>query len=130
MGTDAIAAYAAAQPEPYRPVMDFLRAEIDAALPDAEAKIWHGAPVWFLEGNPVVGYVGRKKHVTLLFWSGQSFEEPGLHAEGKFQAAERFLNSTADVAVDDLRRWLDKCRSIQWDYKNIVKRKGRLERLC
>ncbi len=130
MADDAIAAYAAAQPEPYRPIMDFLRVEIDAALPEAESKIWHGAPVWFLEGNPVVGYAGRKKHVTLLFWSGRSFEEPGLRPEGKFQAAELHLTATADVAVDDLRRWLGKCRSIQWDYKNIVKRKGRLERIC
>ncbi len=28
-----------------------------------------------------------------------------------------------------LRRWLAKARDIQWDYKNIVRRKGRLERL-
>jgi hypothetical protein len=28
-----------------------------------------------------------------------------------------------------LKRWLAKSRDIQWDYKNIVKRKGKLERL-
>jgi hypothetical protein len=27
------------------------------------------------------------------------------------------------------RRWLKKSIAIQWDYKNIVKRKGKLERL-
>lgn len=28
--------------------------------------------------------------------------------------------------MDDLARWLAKARDIQWDYKNIAKRKGRL----
>jgi hypothetical protein len=28
-----------------------------------------------------------------------------------------------------LKRWLEKSEQIQWDYKNIVKRKGKLERL-
>jgi hypothetical protein len=28
-----------------------------------------------------------------------------------------------------LRAWLADARKIQWDYKNIVKRRGRLERL-
>jgi len=28
----------------------------------------------------------------------------------------------------DLKRWLKKASDIQWDYKNSVKRKGRLER--
>ncbi|MBL8759582.1 MAG: DUF1801 domain-containing protein, partial [Phycisphaerae bacterium] len=31
--------------------------------------------------------------------------------------------------LKDLKRWLKKSVAIQWDYKNIVKRKGRLDRL-
>lgn len=133
MSTDdaraAILAYENAQKDEDRLILSHLRAEIDRALPDAEAKVWHGAPVWFLAGNPVVGTWVRKAHVQLLFWSGQSFEEPLLRKEGKFQAAEARWTGVESFTDDDLRRWLDKARRIQWDYKNIVKRKGRLERL-
>ena len=106
-----------------------LRAEIAALLPDAESKVWHAQPVWFLDGNPVVGYSRLKDSVRLLFWSGQSFEEAGLQAEGKFKAADARFTDAAAIDPVALRRWLQKAREIQWDYKNIVKRKGLLERL-
>lgn len=81
------------------------------------------------EGNPVVGYSKLKHCVRLLFWSGQSFEESGLAKEGTFKAAEARYTSIAQVDVADLARWLGKAQEIQWDYRNIVRRKGRLERL-
>jgi len=65
----------------------------------------------------------------LLFWSGQSFEEDSLAKEGKFKAAEKRYSSVEEVNTKDLKRWLKKSIDIQWDYKNIVKRKGVLERL-
>lgn len=108
---------------------DLLAREIDAKLSDAENKIWHGHPVWFLDGNPIVGYSKLKSCVRLLFWSGQSFEEESLGAEGKFMAAEARYTAVDQVDTKALRRWLKKARDIQWDYKNLVRRKGRLERL-
>jgi hypothetical protein len=102
---------------------------IDRGLPGAENRIWHAHPVWFLDGNPIVGYSKLKASVRLLFWSGQSFDEPGLTPEGTFKAAEVRYTAAAQVTPRDLKRWLKKARDIQWDYKNIVKRKGRLERL-
>ena len=39
-----------------REICDLLAREIDRALPEADNKIWHAHPVWFLDGNPVVGY--------------------------------------------------------------------------
>ncbi len=102
---------------------------INEYLPEAENKIWHAHPVWFLEGNPIVGYSKLKDSVRLLFWSGQSFNEPGLHPEGTFKAAEARYTSIDQVKLGDLRRWLKKGKEIQWDYKNIVKRKGVLLKL-
>lgn len=102
---------------------------IYAQLPDAESKIWHRHPVWFLEGNPIVGYSKLKGCVRLLFWSGQSFDEPGLAPEGTFKAAEARYTDVAEVDAEALERWLGKARDIQWDYRNLVRRKGRLERL-
>jgi hypothetical protein len=106
-----------------------LAEEIIRALPQAESKIWHGHPVWFLEGNPVVGYSKLKDSVRLLFWSGQSFEESGLTNEGSFKAADARYTEVGQINKKDLARWLKKSKTIQWDYKNIVKRKGVLELL-
>lgn len=106
-----------------------LAKEIYEHLPEAEYKIWHAHPVWFLDGNPVVGYSKLKDCIRLLFWSGQSFDEKGLSNEGSFKAAEMRYTSADQVDKEDLKRWLGKARDIQWDYKNIVKRKGKLERL-
>jgi hypothetical protein len=110
-------------------ICDRLAEEIDGVLTEAENKIWHAHPVWFLDGNPVVGYGKLKDCVRLLFWSGQSFDEPGLKNEGKFKAAEARFTSVDQIDPTALRRWLAKARDIQWDYMNIVKRKGRLGRL-
>lgn len=111
-------------------ICDLLASEIDSHLGhEAESKIWHAHPVWFLDGNPVVGYSKLKDSVRLMFWSGQSFEEPLLQKEGKFKAAEVRFTALEQVNTHDLQRWLDKAQDIQWDYKNIVKRKGVLERL-
>jgi hypothetical protein len=112
-----------------REICNLLAREIDRALPEAENKIWHAHPAWFLDGNPVVGYSKLKQCVRLLFWSGQSFEEEGLKKEGSFKAAEARYTAADQVNVANLRRWLAKARDIQWDYKNIVRRKGKLERL-
>src|SRR5262249_44305538 len=54
---------------------------IDEGLPNAEKKVWHGHPVWFDDGNPLVGYAVRKSGVQLLFWSGRAFDEPDLLPE-------------------------------------------------
>lgn len=126
---DDILAYHAAQLPADREICELLAAEISRALKKADCKIWHRHPVWFLEGNPIAGYSKLKGCVRLLFWSGQSFDEPGLSVEGTFKAAEARYTNVEEVDVKALRRWLKKSRTIQWDYKNIVRRKGVLERL-
>jgi hypothetical protein len=124
-----IKVYNASQDPEDKAICDILAAEIIKHLPEAEYMIWHAHPVWFLNQNPIVGYNKLKNCVRLLFWSGQSFDEPGLAIEGKFKAAEKRYNSSDQIDNKDLKRWLEKSREIQWDYKNIVKRKGVLERL-
>lgn len=125
-----IRAYNATHTPSDRKICDLLAKEIDNGLPQAENKIWHRHPVWFLEGNPIVGYSKQKPGVRLMFWSGADFEEPGLNVVGqKFKDASVFYNSPEEVDLKALKRWLKKSAAIQWDYKNIVKRKGKLERL-
>ncbi|WP_308701036.1 DUF1801 domain-containing protein [Halomarinibacterium sedimenti] len=103
---------------------------ISENLIEAESKIWHGHPVWFLKGNPIVGYSKEKKGIRLMFWSGASFEEDALNVRGKkFKDASIFYNAVSEIDARQLKCWLEKSKIIQWDYKNIVKRKGVLERL-
>lgn len=111
-------------------ICELFSKEITAQLPEAENKLWHGHPVWFLDGNPIAGYSKQKKGLRLMFWSGAGFDEPLLNVLGeKFKDASVFYNSVDEVNADDLKRWLEKSRQIQWDYKSLVKRKGVLERL-
>lgn len=127
-----IKTYNAAQSPGDKRICDALAKAIDRRLgnlANAECKIWHRHPVWFLDGNPIVGYSKLKTCIRLLFWSGRSFDEPGLAPEGTFQAAEARYTAADQIVAADLERWLDKSIEIQWDYKNIVKRKGKLERL-
>ena len=107
-----------------------VRKTIEAELSESESKIWHAHPVWFIKGNPIVGFSKQKKGIRLMFWSGADFEEKGLNVMGgKFKDASVFFHDVAEINLDDLNRWLRKSRTIQWDYKNIVKRKGKLERI-
>jgi uncharacterized protein YdhG (YjbR/CyaY superfamily) len=111
-------------------ICDKLANLINKNLKNAENKIWHAHPVWFLEGNPIVGYSKQKKGIRLMFWSGADFEEENLNVVGKkFKDASIFYNSIKEINSAEIKRWLEKSEKIQWDYKNIVKRKGKLERL-
>lgn len=125
----SIAAYNGSLAPASRAIAERLATSIAEELPEAEGRIWHAHPVWFIAGNPVVGYSQLKGCVRLLFWSGRSFDEPALRPEGKFQAAEARYTDAAQVDVQALERWLRKARDIQWDYRNIVKPKGVLVRL-
>lgn len=114
----------------YKDVCDILAEEIDCGLPGAESRIWHAHPVWFLDDNPIVGYSKQKLGIRLMFWSGADFAESGLNVVGKkFKDASIFFNDASEIKKSTLRRWLKKAKAIQWDYKNIVRRKGKLERL-
>ncbi len=124
-----IKAYNAKLAKSDKEICNLLAEEITRKLPKAENKIWHRNPVWFLDGNPVVGYAQLKDSVQLLFWSGQGFKEEGLRKEGSFKAAQARYTSVKEIKKKDLARWLTKAKEIQWDYKNIVKRKGVLKKL-
>lgn len=122
--------YNKAQNEDIKMICDFLESIINKSLKKNESKVWHGSPVWFINGNPIVAYSVRKNNsVSLMFFSGQSFEEKSLRSEGKFKAAEIFYTNVKEIKITHLKRWLKKAEMIQWDYKNIVKNQGKLSLL-
>ncbi len=111
-------------------ICDKLAMIIYKNLKNAEYKIWHSHPVWFLNGNPIVGYSKQKKGIRLMFWSGADFGEEKLNVRGeKFKDASIFYNLIDEINTIDIKRWIEKSELIQWDYKNLIKRKGKLERL-
>lgn len=125
-----IKAYNDKQAPDGKDICDQLALLIDSGLKEATSKVWHAHPVWFLDENPVVGYSKQKAGIRLMFWSGADFEEEKLNVRGKkFKDASVFYNNVSEIDSKDLKRWLKKSKEIQWDYKNIVKRKGKLERL-
>src|SRR3954463_16430588 len=120
---EEIQAYNSRQATGDKELCDLLANIIDGELTEAENKIWHAHPVWFLDGNPIVGYSKMKDCVRLMFWSGASFHEEVLKiGTGKFKDASERYTSVDQINTDDLHRWLAKSRDIQWDYKNVVKR--------
>lgn len=125
-----IQAYNNTQAPEDKEICEVLASEISKGLPNAENKVWHAHPVWFLDGNPIVGYSKLKDGVRLMFWSGVSFSEPGLTpGTGKFKDASITYTAINQIDTDLLKKWLNESIAVQWDYKNIVKRKGNLERL-
>lgn len=106
-------------------VFDALRAEIDAALPKAASKIWHGAPVWFIEDYPVVGYSLKAGKASLLFWNGRSLGEPTLKPVGKHFAAEWAFAKVSELERPTLRRALGKAgKQVFKDYAALRKLAG------
>lgn len=129
MAYATIVEFNADQHEIERPICEALMREINHGLPDATCKIWHGHPVWFLKGNPTVGYSKLKDCIRLMFWSGADFDEPKLNpGTGKFKDASIRYTEVDQINSEDLQRWLEKATRIQWDYENIYKRKGKLVR--
>lgn len=121
---DDISAYQHTLDAVARPICDLLLTTIEAALPDADSRVWHAHPVWFFDGNPVVGYDRLKASVRVLFWSGQSFRAAGLTPEGSFRAAEVRYTSLEQVDVVALGGWLAEAREIQWNYRDIRRNRG------
>lgn len=111
-----------------REICELLAAQIERVLPESAGKVWHAHPVWFLDGNPIVGYSRLKDAVRLLFWSGQSFPTGGLAPEGTFQAAEARYVDASEVDTDLLTCWLQDSRDVQWDYERIRTNRGLVKR--
>jgi hypothetical protein len=112
-----------------RKICEELRKVIDSGLPHSASRLYHGAPVWFIDENPIVGYSLKRGKIALLFWSGQSFKESGLSPVGKHKAAEISFGDSAEVDDDRLAKWLAESERVMWDYKSIIKKKGKLELL-
>ena len=98
-----IQSYNNSQTSAEKKICVLLATEIDVYLKKAESKVWHSHPVWFLDGNPIVGYSKQKAGIRLMFWSGADFEEEKLNVRGeKFKDASIFYSSVTDIVTKAL----------------------------
>jgi hypothetical protein len=121
MALDPITEYAKSLSTKQAAVCATLRKSIDAGLPMATSKLWHAIPVWFIGDNPVVGYTKKPTGVALMFWNGQSFEEPTLEAVGSFKAAHIVYTDASQISPKDMKRWLKKAAANIWDLAGLRK---------
>ena len=104
-----IQAYNDSLAEGDKDICNILAEEITRNLPEAENKIWHAHPVWFLDGNPIAGYSKLKDSIRLMFWSGMGFDEEKLEpGTGKFKDASMRYTNAAQINREDLTRWFQK----------------------
>jgi|SRR5688572_10530143 len=115
MKPESIADYIAAMDPVRGAIAERLTNNIDAALPQATGKLWHGIPVWFVGENPAVGFTARKQGVMLMFWNGQHFVEPGLEASGSFHMAQIPYLDASQMDEQKLGRWLAEAATSVWD---------------
>lgn len=69
-GSDAVEAYLADVPEPGQATLRQLRADLRAALPDAEEAMAYGCPAFKVGGKTVAGFAAHTKHLSYLPHSG------------------------------------------------------------
>ena len=109
-----IAAYNNTQTDNDKTICDLLSITIDAELPEAENKIWHAHPVWFLDDNPIVGFSNQKKGIRLMFWSGADFEEEALNIRGqKFKDGSIFYNTISEIKIKDIKSKNQKLNNVK-----------------
>lgn len=123
-----VVAYNAAQKDEHATICEALMKLFSKTVAEADAKVWHGHPVWFIDGNPIVGYHLQKSGLRILFWSGQSFASNALTPVGNFQAAGMGVDGREGFDVAAFEGLLAQSREIQWDYANLPKRRA-LEKL-
>jgi hypothetical protein len=128
MVDDSISAYAKSLNPKQSAICARLRKSIDAGLPSATSKIWHAIPVWFIGENPVVGYTQKANGVALMFWNGQSFEDPSLEAVGSFKAAHIIYTDASQISPKDMKVWLKKAAADIWDLAGLRRKAAEKKR--
>ena len=115
-----ITSYIRAQDPKLAPICRKLTKAIQAEIPKAPSRLYHGTPVWFVGENAILGFrVTASDEIQLLFWNGQSFGEPQLKPVGKFRAAEFRFRDFSKLSPSDLRRWIRKAEVDIWDLAKL-----------
>ena len=100
--------YIAGLPADQVAIATTLRARLDAGLPGAEGRVWHGHPVWMRGDDPVAGFKAFPRWVTLLLWHGTEVtaSTDALTASGDGSRWSLKIASPADLDEAAVDGWI------------------------
>ena len=100
--------YIAGLPADQAAIAATLRARLDAGLPGAEGRVWHGHPVWMRGDDPVAGFKAFPRWVTLLLWHGTEVtaSTDALTASGDGSRWSLKIASPADLDEAAVDGWI------------------------
>jgi len=101
-------AYFAEQPPEKRALLQKLRALVDKAVPNADATIKWGVPIYQVNGKNVCSLAAFKEHVGINFFaSADVLIDPGKKLEGAGKSMRMLKVRTAkDIDSPSISRWL------------------------
>src|ERR1700754_11391 len=90
-------AYIASRAEFARPILEWLRARVHAAVPGAEEGIKWSMPFFSHDGRPLANMAAFKAHASFGFWNRQ---ELATGKEGEAMGQFGRIESLADLPAD------------------------------
>ena len=102
------AAYFAEQPADKRALLEKLRSLVAKGIPDAEASIKWGVPIYQRNGRNVCALASFKDHVAINFFAPPNvLIDPGKKLEGGGKTSRLLkVRSAADIDSASILRWL------------------------
>jgi hypothetical protein len=106
--SSATAAYFAEQPADKRALLEKLRSLVAKGIPDAEASIKWGVPIYQLNGRNVCALASFKDHVAINFFAPPNvLIDPGKKLEGAGKTSRLLkVRTAADIDSASITRWL------------------------
>jgi hypothetical protein len=90
-----------------QPVQRALRELLDANLPQATGRVYHGHPIWLVDKTMVAGFKAYTSYVTFMLWDGQDVDDPtGRLQPGARRMASVKLRDESDVDTAAFTSWL------------------------
>ena len=100
-------AYVESLAEPLAGIARTMRTIIDAGLPQAEGKMWHGSPVWIIDKTPVALIKAYPAYVTFALFRGQILiDSSGRLEKGSGEMASVKLRAAGEIDAPLFADWL------------------------
>ena len=102
----AIDAYIARQGDFARPILERIRADMHAALPEVEEGMRWSMPAFLHKGRPLANMAAFKAHATLGFWRGSEIVQSAAaeKAMGQFGRLASLADLPSAEALQDMIR--------------------------
>lgn len=109
-----IEGFFAKQPPNLRPILEALRALVEAVAPEARASLKWGMPFYAIDGQPMCALAGFKAHVNLILAGPpDAFADPKGRLEGDAKGGRHLkLRALEELPKTDVTKWLKAARKL------------------